>query len=57
MVVVVGGRGGDRWYRYTVTTRMINQSTFYFMSVHIEAILDNDLCIKVGSDESHFNVS
>ena len=41
----VGERGRLYTYRYTVTTRMT--------SAHHQ----NDFCVKMGSDESHFNVS
>ena len=47
------GEKGGRWLLYTYK-RLLPREIIY-LSLHCHH--QNDFCIKVGSDESHFNVS
>ena len=65
----VGGGGKLYTYRYTVTIRLIRDGEkagrwawrrgkgrqLMYLSLHCHH--QNDSCVKMGSDESHFNVS
>ena len=44
-VCIIGGKGVWRW----------GEREIIYLSLHCHH--QNDFCIKVGSDESHFNVS
>ena len=46
-----GGGGGRGWKRYAGGDR----ERYIYLSLHCHH--QNDTCIKMGSDESHFNVS
>ena len=54
-----GGGGGERLYtwRYTVTQGGGGGEKREIMYLSLHCHHQNDSCIKMGSDESHFNVS